>query len=215
VSSLAVLTDKPGNALATLRQFVRKPKVEAAEKCELCANRILEPHDHVLELSNRRVLCACEPCSILFGNEAAARYRRIPRDVRRLRDFYIDDQEWGSLLVPINLAFFFYSSADARVVAQYPSPAGAMHSQLDLEYWQAIENRLPSGKKLQPDVEALLVNRVATPAQYYFAPIDHCYRLVGVLRTNWRGLSGGTEVWKEIDRFFNQLRLMSSEVANA
>ncbi len=210
-----MLTDKPGNALATLRRFVRKSRVDAEEKCELCAKRILEPHDHVLELSNRRVLCACEPCAILFGNQAATRYRRIPREVRRLRDFHIDDHEWARLLIPINLAFFFYSSAESRVVAQYPSPAGAMHSELDLEYWLTIEERLPPVKRLQPDVEALLVNRVASPAQYYFAPIDHCYRLVGILRKNWRGLSGGTEVWKEIDRFFNDLRLMSLEVTNA
>ncbi len=132
-----------------------------------------------------------------------------------MRDFQIDDQEWASLLLPINLAFFFYSSVEGRVVAQYPSPAGAMHSQLDLEYWLTIEERFPLVKKLQADVEALLVNRVATPPQYYLAPIDQCYRLVGILRTNWRGLSGGTEVWKEIDHFFNELRLMSREVTSA
>ena len=36
-------------------------------------------------------------------------------------------------------------------------------------------------------------------------PIDECYKLVGLIRTHWRGLSGGDEVWDEIARFFDRL----------
>jgi hypothetical protein len=36
-------------------------------------------------------------------------------------------------------------------------------------------------------------------------PIDECYGLVGLIRTRWRGLSGGKEVWLEIDDFFEDL----------
>jgi Family of unknown function (DUF5947) len=213
---LGALTENTGRgSIAVLRQFVRKPRLDSEEKCELCAKRIGDGHEHLLELANRRVLCACEPCAILFSNHTAARYRRIPRQVRRLRDFALDDLEWDSLLIPINLAFFLYSSAEGRVVAQYPSPAGAMQSQLDLEYWAAIVERCPTLKTLESDVEALLVNRVSQPAQHYLAPIDHCYRLVGILRTHWRGISGGQEVWKEVERFFGELREFSFEVANA
>jgi hypothetical protein len=125
--------------------------------------------------------------------------------VRALRDFTMDDQEWESLLIPINMAFFFYSSLAGRVMANYPSPGGAMESSLDLEYWASIVERNPVLNKLEPDVEALLVNRIANPAQYYRAPIDQCFRLVGIIRTHWRGLSGGSDVWKQIDGFFQQL----------
>ena len=76
-------------------------------------------------------------------------------------DFKMDDQEWESLLIPINLAFFVHSSAAGRVVAQYPSPGGAMESSLDLEYWDRIVERNPILKKFEPDVEALLVNRIS------------------------------------------------------
>jgi hypothetical protein len=51
----------------------------------------------------------------------------------------------------------------------------------------------------------LLVHRLSVPARYYRAPIDQCYRLVGIVRTHWRGLSGGHEVWQEIDGFFREL----------
>jgi Family of unknown function (DUF5947) len=190
--------------LATLQRFVRKPR-ERVEVCELCATPIGPGHQHLLELEKRQVTCACDACAILFGGNTRQRYRRIPRDVRRLHDFVMDDLEWDSLLIPINLAFFVYNSAAGRVVAQYPSPGGAMESSLDLEYWDAIVERNPVLKKLEPDVEALLVNRISSLPQYYRAPIDQCFRLVGIIRTQWRGLSGGSDVWAEIDRFFLQL----------
>lgn len=187
-----------------LQQFVRKTP-ERAEACELCAARIAPDHSHLLELEKRQVTCACEPCAILFGGNARQRYRRIPRDFRRLSDFIMDDQEWDALLIPINLAFFVYNSAAGKMVANYPSPGGAMESALDLEYWNAIVERNPVLKKFEPDVEALLVNRIANPSQYYRAPIDQCFRLVGIVRKHWHGLSGGQEVWIEIDRFFSRL----------
>jgi Family of unknown function (DUF5947) len=187
--------------LASLQRFVRKPR-ERAEACELCATPLAPIHQHLLELDKHKVTCACDPCAILFAGNTRQRYRRIPRDVYRLHNFAMDDHEWESLLIPINLAFFVYSSAAGRMLAQYPSPAGAMESSLDLEYWKAIADRNPVLRKLEPDVEALLVNRVSYPPRYYRAPIDQCYRLVGTIRTHWRGLSGGTEVWNKIDEFF-------------
>jgi hypothetical protein len=201
-------------SLETLRRFVRKAR-EQMEACELCSAPLAPVHQHLLELEKRRVTCACEACAILFGGNARQRYRRIPRDVVRLRGFVMEDTEWDSLLIPINLAFFVHSSVAGRVVAQYPSPGGAMESALDLEYWDAIVERNPILKKFGADVEALLVNRLSSPPQYYRAPIDQCFRLVGIIRSRWRGLSGGQEVWKEIDNFFGELAPTSGEEKRA
>ncbi len=211
------------NPLATLRRFVRKGS-DRDEVCELCATALRPDHQHLLELDQRRVTCACDACAILFNSNSRQRYRRIPRDIVRLDDFAMDAQEWDSLLIPINLAYFVESSAAGRTIAQYPSPGGPMESSLDLEYWNAIVERNPVLKKFEPDVEALLVNRIGAgppspgdfardetqrAARYYRAPIDHCFRLVGTIRTHWRGLSGGAEVWQEIDKFFAQLDQLS------
>lgn len=198
------------SGLGVLRQFVRTPR-GSNEVCELCAAPLAAGHQHLLELEKRRVACACDPCAILFGGSTKQRYRRIPRDVRLLSDFVMDDQEWDSLLIPINLAYFVHSSAAGHVIAQYPSPGGAMESALDLEYWGAIVDRNPLLKKLEPDVEALLVNRISNPPEYYHAPIDQCFRLVGIIRMHWRGLSGGTEVWAAIARFFDELKHAAGE----
>jgi Family of unknown function (DUF5947) len=82
---------------------------------------------------------------------------------------------------------------------------------LSLETWDDIEQANPILKTMKPDVTALLVNRVghnrgSVAAEYYLVPIDECYKLVGLIRTHWRGLSGGTEVWREIGAFFTALQ---------
>jgi hypothetical protein len=43
-------------------------------------------------------------------------------------------------------------------------------------------------------------------------PIDECYRLVGLIRVHWKGLSGGSEVWREIRKFFDSLKARSVEL---
>ena len=80
-------------------------------------------------------------------------------------------------MVPINMAFFFRSSPEARMVAMYPSPAGATESLLGLEAWSEIARENPEIEKMESDVEALLVNRIGhsrgyTKAEYYIVPID-------------------------------------------
>jgi hypothetical protein len=132
--------------------------------------------------------------------------QRIPREVRILSDFHINDAQWDSLQIPISLAFFSYSTPAAKWAALYPGPAGAAESLLRLDWWQAIASSHPELNKIRPDVEALLVNRVGAARDYFIVPIDECYRLVGLIRVHWRGLSGGALVWGEIGRFFNNLR---------
>ena len=104
------------------------------------------------------------------------------------------------------------------MVALYPSPAGAVESLLPLDAWNEIVQQNAVLSHLQPDIEALLVNRIGhahewSRAEYYIAPIDECYRLVGLIRGNWKGLSGGTEVWAEIGHFFSQLRSLADVIS--
>jgi hypothetical protein len=91
-------------------------------------------------------------------------------------------------------------------VAFYPGPAGVVESTLRLEVWDEIASANPSLDRLESDVEALLVNRVGATREYFIVPVDECYKLVGLIRVHWRGLSGGPIVWGEISRFFEQLK---------
>jgi Family of unknown function (DUF5947) len=191
------------SSLATLKRLrARRP---ADERCELCALPLESRHAHLLEPTERRILCSCEPCAILF-QDGSGRYRRVPRDVFVLGGFEMPELVWESLSIPINLAFFFYSSASHKIVACYPSPGGAIEALLELSAWHeiaAVHRRL---QHIPPDVEAFLVNRLATPPEYYVVPIDRCYELAGLVRKHWKGFNGGDEVWREIKAFFATLR---------
>lgn len=207
---------QPGyeNAFGVLRQFVRRKR--DVERCELCAADVGAEHPHLIEPASRKLLCTCNACAILFSG-MGLKYKRVPRRVLALEDFHLSDGQWESLMIPISMAFFFRSTPDARVVAFYPSPAGATESLLPLETWKDLEDANPVLKEMEPDVEALLANRVghvrgvAAP-EYFVLPIDECYKLVGLIRAHWRGLSGGTEVWREIENFFEQLKKKATAV---
>ena len=116
------------------------------------------------------------------------------------------DAEWESLLIPIGLAFFVNRSSDARMLAFYPGPAGCTESLLSLDAWKGIAARNPILQEMEPDTDALLVNRMGDRREHYLVPLDRCYQLVGLIRIHWRGLSGGEEAWREIGQFFTALQ---------
>jgi hypothetical protein len=188
--------------LAALRRFAHsRPDLE---RCELCGTELDEIHPHLLNRESRKFVCACEACAILFCGQERAKFLRIPRRLLRLERFAFDELEWDSMTLPINMAFFLRRPG-GETTALYPSPAGAMTSEIELLRWNELFAREPVLQAVEPEVEALLVNRIANPPLYFVAPIDVCYRLVGLIRTQWRGLSGGPDVWRAIAEFFARL----------
>jgi len=139
-----------------------------------------------------------------FEGVVGGRYALIPRDTRRLPDFHLSDLQWAEFSLPIDLAFFFRSTQAGKVIALYPGPAGAVESLLSLAAWNDLAAANPELAEIKPDVEALLVDRRGPARACYLAPIDVCFELVGLIRMYWKGLSGGSEVWREIDRFFGR-----------
>jgi hypothetical protein len=209
-------------AFVALRQFTRtrRSTSRATEFCELCSAGLIHDHPHLIELASRQILCACDACAMLFDGMERSKYKRVARSAQYLSNFVMSDGQWESLLIPINMAYFFRSSTENRMIALYPSPAGAVESLLPLEAWNEIADDNPVLHAMRPDIEALLVNRVGhaygmARAEYYIAPMDECYKLVGLIRSNWRGLSGGAEVWAEIGRFFTELRSKAERASGA
>jgi hypothetical protein len=220
--------ETPSNsAFAALRRLAR-PRRDV-ERCDFCGVELGEDHQHLIqsqplsqagaprgEAGRKELVCVCGACAILFGDQGETQYRRVPRRALFLADFRMTDAQWEGLLIPIQLAFFVYDSRAKKVVALYPSPGGLTESLLDLASWEEITRANPVVGQMTPDVEGLLVNRVrrggAAP-EYYLAPIDVCFKLAGLIRSTWRGLSGGEAVWKEIGQFFTHLKARSNQVS--
>jgi len=172
-------------------------------QCELCPIGIPDDHKHLLHLTERRIVCVCGTCWALRSGDAE--YRPVGNRTVWLDDFALTDEQWAAFGLPIGLAFLMISTVSGGVVALYPSPAGATESELDLEAWADVCAANPR-LELEPDGEALIVNRLADPPQHVIAPIDKAYGLVGVVKSSWEGISGGAAVAENVTTYLDGLR---------
>jgi hypothetical protein len=187
-----------------LGRLARPAPVVEVEKCEVCGSSLSEDHRHLLELGERRILCACEPCIAM--RSGVDNYCPVGTRTLWLDDFDFPDELWAAFQLPIGLAFFLRSTGTNTVVALYPSPAGATESELHLESWEALVARNPILQQLDSDGEALVVNRMTDPPEHAIVPIDECYRLVGLIKSNWTGISGGNAISDAVPLFFQHVR---------
>jgi Family of unknown function (DUF5947) len=181
------------------------------ERCDLCGIEVPSEHEHLLHLGERRILCVCATCWAQRSGDPEL--RPSGNRVVWLEDFKLPDELWARLEVPIGLAFFLYSSSVSGMVGMYPSPAGATESELELSAWEELRELNPELESLEPDAEALVVNRITDAPQFAIAPIDECYALVGAIKLSWEGISGGTAIEREVPAFFDRLRKRAREAA--
>ena len=146
----------------------------------------------MLELSSRELMCSCRPCSLLFDREGAGsgRYKLVPERRLRLEDFAISDAGVGGaarsgghgVLLPLERRA---SGCSPTTPARWGRPSRSC----ELSSWQELEAANPILGELEPDVEALLVNRVARREHGTGSSRStSATALVGLIRTRWRGL---------------------------
>ena len=187
-------TDSLGaSRLGRLAARAAREREAVQEHCELCGAAVEAEHRHLFDLSRRELMCACRACAILFDREAAGagHFRLVPDRRLRIDGLELSDLMWEELRLPVEMAFFFRNSAAGRVQAFYPSPMGPTESLLEIETWRDLVAANPVLATAEPDVEALLVNRLNRRHDCYLSPIDRCYRLIGLIRARWQGFSGG------------------------
>ncbi len=207
-----VVARKRSDALARLRSLAQSGasargdgvRAVAQERCDLCNTVVPDDHRHLLHLVERRIVCVCEACWALRSGDAE--YRPTGMRTLWLEQFECDEATWGAFQIPIGLAFFMRSSIAEAVIAFYPSPAGATESELGLDAWKTLVSLNPVLAELEPDAEALVVNRLSQPHQYVIAPIDDCYALVGLIKSRWEGISGGSALEQAVPSFFEAMR---------
>ena len=77
-------------------------------------------------------------------------------------------------------------------MAFYPSPMGPTESLLELDAWSATRGRQPAAaRRWSPTSRRCSSTARAGARDHCLVPIDECYALVGLIRTHWRGLTGG------------------------
>jgi Family of unknown function (DUF5947) len=206
VSGLRGLTKQPVAARGAGAAATEPLKADAptVERCDLCGTTIPEDHRHLLHLVERQIACSCEACWAMRAGESD--YRPVGNRTVWLDDLQLPDDVWASFQIPIGLAFFMGSTVTACVVAMYPSPGGATESELHFDSWTRMVALNPVLAGLEPDVEGLIVNRLADPPMHVIAPIDRCYALTGTIKAHWEGISGGDGVEQAVAGFFKRLQ---------
>jgi hypothetical protein len=178
------------------------------EHCDLCNTTVPPDHRHMLNLYERQIVCVCESCWALRSGDPE--FRPTGSRTLWLEDFVLPEELWAQFRIPIGLAFFMHSTVTNCIVAMYPSPAGATESELHFETWSRLVEMNPVLRDLEPDAEALIVNRTSDPPAFAIAPIDRCYMLVGLVKASWEGISGGAGMERAIAAYFDELRAVAA-----
>jgi hypothetical protein len=200
------------DAFAALQPFI-SPLPRGSARCELCAAPIGETHAHVVAFADARIACACGACAILFRDRGAGggRYRTVPTRVLVDARFAPSDAEWNALAIPVRLAYLVRRGE--TWVACLPSPGGAVEAPLSAAAATVLARAMPLAADVEPDVEALLLQRPRTgAADCLLVPIDVCHRLTALVRRHWRGFSGGQQAEGEIEAFVADLRARARQV---
>ncbi|MFI9045836.1 DUF5947 family protein [Streptomyces sp. NPDC053427] len=185
-----------------LRRF-RAPQPPTPERCELCGEQLADHnHRHLVDTERRALACACTPCALLFDRPGAGQFRTVPDRCLVDPGHTLDAATWDLLQIPVGVAFFLKNTDLDRLVALYPSPAGATESELDPGTWETVLGATTLARLLAPDVEALLVRRAEGSIDCFLVPVDICYELVGRMRLLWQGFDGGAEARAALTDFF-------------
>ncbi|MFD8542781.1 DUF5947 family protein [Streptomyces sp. NPDC059649] len=203
----------PHTAHRGLRRF-RAPTPAAPECCELCGVVLADHnHRHLVDTERRALACACTPCALLFERPGAGRgrFRTVPDRYLTDPGHTLDEAAWDLLRIPVGVAFFLRHTGLDRLVALYPSPAGATESELDPAAWETVLAGSRLAPLLQPDVEALLLRRTDDRTDCYLVPVDVCYELVGRMRLLWHGFDGGAEARAALADFFTTVARRARE----
>ena len=166
---------------------------------QLGAGRALRPlqHDRARTTTatcstsyERQIVCVCESCWALRSGDAEFRPDRAAARCGS-RTSSCPRSSGPQFRIPIGLAFFMHSTrhrtASWRCTRARP---GATESELHFETWSRLVAMNPVLRDLEPDAEALIVNRMSDPPAFAIAPIDRCYMLVGLIKASLGGHLG-------------------------
>jgi hypothetical protein len=184
------------------RDEKKQEQQQQHSRCDLCGVGIDGAHTHLLAAgTSRDMRCACVACAVLFESNGITKYRRIPD---RARLAAVANGWWDALGLPIGMAFVI-AGESGGASAWYPSPLGATESKIPPHVWREIVAQYSGLGDLEPEVEAIIVERLSPQTTQFFVGIDRCWALVARIRAAWQGMTGGPAVREEVTQFFREL----------
>ncbi|OLZ11328.1 DUF5947 family protein [Sulfobacillus thermosulfidooxidans] len=192
-------------SILRVKNWVREDSTRTEEDvCEVC-NRLIPQtgHRHLLRLQTGQVVCACQHCALLFDAPGQSQYQSIPTRIISLGRAMLDMEFWDRISSPVHLVGIVKRRGGQAEIF-YPSPAGAVSGGpisrefLTLPLQEALDT-------MSDEVEVLLFADLSGMTEGFLIPLDRFYELIGLLRLNWQGLSGGNDVSRRIRQFFDQL----------
>lgn len=199
------------------------PAASTESHCAFCGAPLAADHAHLLNPASQQFTCACGPCAVLIGAEKGSPYLRVVQEVHRLDNCHLADPEWDTLTAPSGLAILVRDAHDRILAIQHisiESPSGdsaedsgapaATERRVPPDLWRSLVDAHPSLRALQPEVEALLIHRLGPEPECFLVPRAEANRLAALLQQNWRGLSGGIDLWRAVARFFDDVRRRSA-----
>jgi len=191
---VAVLAPRPN--FVPLASLLPQPVGEKPQRCDLCGQALTEPHPHYFERAPRRLLCVCDLCGLVLGNDTG-RYSAVVSAIRWLPELKISPAQWQQLGSPVGL-LFVYVDEEGVPWGEFPSPGGMVRAEIDAGIWRELAGENPELAALRPYVEAWVAHRTPGAEEYFLAPLDGCYRLAALIRQHWQGFSGGEQVQQEV-----------------
>ncbi len=192
-------------SILRVKNWVRKdPQRTKEDVCEVC-NRLIPQtgHRHLLRLQTGQVVCACQHCTLLFDASGQSQYQSIPTRIITLDRAMLGMEFWDAILSPVHLVGIVKRRGGQAEIF-YPSPAGAVSGgPISREFLTlSVQKALNA---MNDEVEVLLFADISGMTEGFLIPLDRFYELIGLLRLNWQGLSGGNDVSRCIRQFFDQL----------
>ena len=82
----------------------------------MCAEPIGDEHSHVANIGDRRLMCTCRGCYLLFTSRARAGCGCAPSrpSTAVVDDFAFTQEQWDDLAIPVDLVFLFRQSDPRR-----------------------------------------------------------------------------------------------------
>ena len=80
-----IMAEAQNGSFNALRGLIRQR--DTRERCDLCGTPLHPEHQHLFEPAERKLICSCNACAVLFHPHGETKYKRVSARIRSYRIF--------------------------------------------------------------------------------------------------------------------------------